>query len=448
MIGRLLRFKVGKSRQDTDSLLRYLVRSAHASVPFYRRTWDTAGVSVSQFRGVEDLPLLPIVTKGSLLSRGLQDRLNASVNPQHTVRRGTSGTSGAPIEIHMTRPEFRFRQLILFLALCGDAGWAFPLDIVEAGAWIPPSNSGSVIRRRGLLTAVTYISRKSPLEEQAHALARTRPMVLTGAPSSLQLIASELVRLRIAPPRPRIIAPRGEVLRPDVRSLLSEVFGGRVSDYYSAQETGNMARQCADNPGVMHVNRDSCVVEVADDEGHPVSPGQEGTVVVTSLYNTTMPLLRYAMQDRTVLLQNERVRCRCGRQTQSIAPPLGRDDDFIVLPDSQRVSPNVITDLVMAACRGVGIESSFTRGMQYQVVQESLTHITVRIAASEPPPAALRTQLAHDVRALHRELRCDVEEASEIDLGETGKLKRVLSQLHDDETETVSPSAPGRTVQL
>ena len=57
MTGRLLRFKVGKSRQDTDSLLRYLVRSAHASVPFYRRTWDTAGVSVSQFRGVEDLPL-------------------------------------------------------------------------------------------------------------------------------------------------------------------------------------------------------------------------------------------------------------------------------------------------------------------------------------------------------------------------------------------------------
>ncbi len=69
MTGRLLRFKVGKSRQDTDSLLRYLVRSAHASVPFYRRTWDTAGVSVSQFRGVEDLPLLPIVTPRVLCFR-------------------------------------------------------------------------------------------------------------------------------------------------------------------------------------------------------------------------------------------------------------------------------------------------------------------------------------------------------------------------------------------
>ena len=448
MIERLLRFKIGKSSQDTDSLLRYLVRSAYTNVPFYRRTWDTEGVSVSQFRGVEDLPLLPIVTKGSLLSRGLQDRLNATVDPQHTIRRGTSGTSGAPIEVHMTRPEFRFRQLILFLALCGNAGWAFPLDIVEAGTWIPPTSSGSVIRRRGLLTAVTYISRKSPLEEQAHALARTRPMVLTGCPSSLQIIAAELVRLRIAPPRPKIIVPRGEVLRPDVRNLLSEVFGGRVIDYYNAQEIGNIARQCADSPSVMYVNHDSCVVEVVDDEGHPVSLGQEGNIVVTSLYNTTMPFLRYTLQDRAVLLQNERTHCRCGCRTQTIASPLGRDDDFIVLPDLQRVSPRVIDDLVIAACRKVGIESSFTRGVQqYQIVQESPTHITLRIAASEPPPASLCTQLVHDVRALHHDFQCDVEEVSQIDLGETGKLKRVLSHLQDDGMAEVAPSNPGRPVQ-
>ena len=432
MIEHLLRFKIGKSRQDTDSLLRYLVRSAYVNVPFYRRTWDSAGVSVSQFRGVEDLPLLPIVTKGSLLSQGLQDCLNASVNPQHTVRRGTSGTSGTQIEIHMTRPEFRFRQLTLFLALCSDSGWVLPLDIVEAGAWIPPTDSGGVIRRRGLLTAVTYISRKLPLEEQAHALARTKPTVLTGFPSSLQIIASELVRLRIAPPRPRIIAPRGEVLRPEVRTLLSEVFGGRVRDYYNAQEIGNIARQCADSSGVMHVNPDSCVVEVVDDEGRAVPPGQEGNVVVTSLYNTTMPFLRYRLEDRTVLLQNERTRCPCKCGKQSIAPPLGRDDDLIVLPDLRWISPRVIDDLVSAACRSAGIGSSFIRGMQYQIVQESPTHITLRIAASEPPPAVFHAQLARDVRSLHHDLLCDIEEVAEIDLRETGKLKRVLSHLHDD----------------
>ncbi len=444
MIARLMRFKIGKSYRDTDSLLRHIVGSAYARVPFYRRVWDAAGVSVSRFRGAEDLPKLPIISKDSLLSRGLDDRLSASVNPEHTVRRGTSGTSGAPIEVHMTRPEFRFRQLILFLALQSDAGWALPLDIVEAGAWIPPTRSGSVVRHRGLLTTVTYISRKSPLEEQAHMLARTTPTVLTGSPSSLQIIASELVRLRIVAPRPRITAVRGEVLRPDVRDLLQDVFGGRVVDYYNAQEIGHIARQCPECCDVMHVNHDSCVVEVVDDKGRPVSPGEEGNVVVTSLYNTSMPFVRYWLADRAVLLGSERTCCRCGRRTQTIAPPLGRDDDLVILPDLQQVAPEALTDLVMAAGRGVGIESHFTRGMQFQIIQESLTHVTVRIAAREPCSEAFRTQLAQSVRALHPELECDVEEVPEIDLGEAGKLKRVLSRPSDGWRTGASRSDPGR----
>jgi len=202
VIPSLLRFKIGKSPRDIDLVLRHIVNYTYARVPFYRRTWDAAGVSVSRFRDREDLPMLPIVTKDSLLSRGVQDRISTSVNPHHTVRRSTSGTSGSPIEVHMTRPEFRFRQLILLLAMRSDAGWAFPFDIVEAGAWIPPTRSVSVIRRRGLMTRVTHISRKAPLEEQAHILARSTPTALTGSPSSLQIIASELLRHGIRAPRP------------------------------------------------------------------------------------------------------------------------------------------------------------------------------------------------------------------------------------------------------
>ena len=429
MIPRLMRLKIGKTSRETDIVLRHIVNCAYTRVPFYRHTWDAAGVSVAEFRGREDLPLLPIVTKDSLLSRGLQDRIGTSVNLHHSVRRGTSGTSGAPIEVHMTRPEFRFRQLVLLMAMCSNAGFAFPFDIVEAGAWIPPTRSESVIRHQNLVTRATYISRNAPLEEQARMLARTKPTVLTGSPSSLQIIASELLRLGRTAPQPRITVVRGEVLRSDVRSLLSQVFGGRIFDYYNTQEIGNIARQCSDRFGLMHVNHDTCVVEILDDDGMPVSPGEEGDVVVTSLYSMAMPLLRYRLADRAILVQSERTRCPCGRQTEIISPPLGRDDDLVVLPDLQRVSSEVLTDLVMAAGRRVGIESTFTRSVQFQIIQESLTHITVRIASCEPASKTFRVELARSIQALHHQLTCAVEEVPEIDLGETGKLKRVLSHV-------------------
>ena len=443
MIQRLMRFKIGKSCKDVDTLLRYIVTCSYERVPFYRRTWDGAGVSASRLRGREDLPMLPVVTKDALLSRGLSDRLSKSVDPRKTVRRGTSGTSGSPIETHMTHPEFRFRQMILLLSLYSDAGWAFPLHIVEAGAWIPPTVSGSVIHHRRALATITHISRKASLEEQAHLLARTTPTVLTGSPSSLHIIALELLRSGIAAPRPRIVVVRGEVLRPDVRALLRAVFGARVVDYYNSQEIGSMAQQCPYNPAVMHINHDACVIQVVDDKGCPVSSGREGDVVVTSLYSTSMPLVRYKLGDRAVSLQNERTPCRCGRRTETISPPRGRDDDLIVLPDRQQVAAEVLTDLVMVASRGVGIESSFTRSMRFQIIQDSLTHITVRIASLEPCSEAFRAHVEQGIAALHHELECDLEEVPEIHLGESGKLKRVLSRLNrglDEEAPSHGPA--------
>ncbi|MFC2099252.1 AMP-binding protein [Candidatus Bipolaricaulota bacterium] len=372
------------------------------------------------------------------------DRLSESVDPQKTVKRGTSGTSGSPIETHMTRPEFRFRQMALLLSLYSDAGWAFPVHIVEAGAWITPTDPRPVIHHRRGPATVTYISRKPPPDEQAHLLAGTKPTVLTGSPSSLHIIASEFVRSGVAAPRPRVIAVRGEVLRPDVRNLLQEVFGGRVVDYYNCQEIGSMARQCRENPAVMHVNHDACVIEVVDDEGCSVSPGCEGDVVVTSLYNTSMPFVRYKLADRTVLLQNQRFPCRCGRCTETISPPLGRADDVIVLPDLQRVAPEVLADIVMAASRGVGIESDFTRSLRFQIIQESLAHITVRIASQEPCPPQFRIQVEESMGALHRDLRCDLEEVPEIDLGESGKLKTVLSFIAGERMAKAPSRDPAR----
>jgi len=146
--------------------LRCVVREAYAHVPFYRRVWLAAGLTVAGFRGIADLPTLPVVAKQDLLAGGLPDRLSDRVRPERLVSRSTSGTSGPPIAVYMTRSEFRFRQLTLFLAMWRSAGRPFPMTIVEAGAWIPPDGRGAVLVRRTPLAKVVYISRRLPLDEQ------------------------------------------------------------------------------------------------------------------------------------------------------------------------------------------------------------------------------------------------------------------------------------------
>ncbi|MFC2105037.1 hypothetical protein ACFLRV_00045 [Candidatus Bipolaricaulota bacterium] len=341
--------------------------------------------------------------------------------------------SGQDLEVHMSPSELRFRQLCLVTHMWRDANYTLPLSIVQAGAWIPPVYRGEVRTSKTVLGQVVYISRNLPIQTQIDALVKSKPTVLTGCPSNLEILACEMARLGDDCVRPAIIATRGEVLRPQVRKLLGDVFACRVTDYYSSEEMGLIAWQCPDIPEIMHVNRNTCVVEVLDDRGEPVSSGEEGVVVVTNLFNTTMPFIRYALGDRSTLLGNVSAQCRCRHRGQTIQPPSGRADDFIILPDRRRISPRTIDDLVYLACAADGLDGCFTRSMRdYQVVQESPTRIVVRFLTDDIAPAVVGDVLATHLGTLHPDLECDVISVAEMEAMNSGKRKRVISHVSDD----------------
>ena len=51
----------------------------------------------------------------------------------------------------------------------------------------------------------------------------------------------------------------------------------------------------------MRINGDIRKVEIIDADGHPVSEGTYGSVVVTDLENTSFPMIRYQLGDRSAL---------------------------------------------------------------------------------------------------------------------------------------------------
>jgi phenylacetate-CoA ligase len=429
-LGRIQRLKIRKSATDVDAVLRYVARTAFRDVAFYRRTWEAAGVSLDDFRGTKDLMQLPVTTKADLVSQGLSDRLNSHIRSGHTASRVTSGTSGQDLVVHMSRVELGFRQFNVVSRMWQDAGYALPMSIVQAGAWIPPVNRGEVRTRRTIFGKVVHISRNLPIQTQLDALVKSNPTVLTGCPSNLEILASEMARVGDERVRPAIVATRGEVLRPAVRRLLGDVFACRVTDYYSTEEIGLMAWQCPDDSEIMHVNRSSCVIEVLDNLGDPVPFGEEGMIAVTNLFNTTMPLIRYVLGDHSSLLSDVPAHCTCGHDGQTILAPAGRMDDFIVLPNKQRISPRMVDDIVYLACVADGLESRFTRTMRdYQIVQDSPTKIDFRFLTDGPVPDVVGDVLAKHLRELHPDLECVVASVSELEAMESGKRKRVISHV-------------------
>ena len=93
----------------------------------------------------------------------------------------------------------------------------------------------------------------------------------------------------------RAVITYGEPVPPDVRAC-RETWGVPVQDIYSCEELGYIAMQCPRHEHY-HVQSETVLVEVLDEQGRPCAPGRVGLVVLTPLHTFAMPLIRYAIGD-------------------------------------------------------------------------------------------------------------------------------------------------------
>ena len=439
MIARAL-LELARSRDHT---VRSLVRDAYARVRSFRDRVDEHGIDPRTVRSVRDLPRLPIVTRGDLLSVSLTDRLRAGTIPDRCMRARTSGTTGTPLIVHMSPSEAFYRRILLFHAFAKTTRLTVPFSVTAVGVNTVKLAENSAYPTHLLgLARVVPISRHLDIEEQARRLLASAPQVVSGPPSCLELVAERIRGLpRPRTFRPRLIAPRGEVLHAATRSLLGDVFGCTVADFYSCEEIGNIAWECPSNPGLYHIQQGACWVETVDAGGNPVPPGTPGDVVLTNLFNRTMPFIRYRLGDRATLLLDSADRCTCRHRGASLSLLDGRAEDFLLLPSGERVSPRTIVGLVCSAAQKGNDPTAYFLS-RFQVVQTEMEQITVRVVPGPDAPDDLPTRIAESFRRYSPDWRVTVDAVEHIPSDVSGKRPTISSVLSMDRHEGHQPSSP------
>jgi phenylacetate-CoA ligase len=123
---------------------------------------------------------------------------------------------------------------------------------------------------------------------------------------------------------------------PELRKKMKEVFGAKICDRYSATEFGYIALQCprADH---LHALQFSNYVEILDNDGKRCEVGVPGRVVVTSLQNVAMPLIRYELGDIAAWDKE----CEHGIALPVLSPLIVRTREAIQLPDGSLEIPYI-----------------------------------------------------------------------------------------------------------
>jgi len=396
------------AEQQWAEVLRTL--DAAASLPFYRERCDLRAV-----RSREDFQALPVLEKA---------QVRQECSRLHRASRGdcwgqTSGSTGQPVRFSHG-PVFRSRHQA---AQWRSRGWfdVHPGDAMLA-VWGRPVSSRSewaLLQFKSFLNHVLHVSAFDLSSRSVRALypriRRLRPRLVYGYPSGLEALARQAEQdgFRLDDLGVRLIGSTAEVLYGFQRELLERSFGAPVADVYGCAEFGSFAHQCP--AGCMHISCENVLVEFLDEADRPVAPGVPGQVVVTSLHNPGMPLVRYRVGDVAVPLEG---RCPCGRSLPMMDVRTGKVGQMVRTGGGHLFSTELFDYLNKRL-----IAAGHHDVTGFHVIQTGLDDFTVRYVSRSSDPGSALDSFGSGMReVIGTQARIVFERVPEIPRHPGGKL--------------------------
>ena len=421
---------------------RKLVRLVYDRSPFYRSIIEERSLDVDRCRP-SDFPILTKQAVAEDFDRILTDRrlslariekfLAHSHDPSELLdgrfhvlhSSGTSGTVGHVVYSHEAWIRGASQMLrVLPLRLRTKVAFVAAARGHFAGAsLLVTGNCGT---NRLFFDVQTYdVSR--PMDQIITALNRFQPQALTGYAGVLERLAEaqEEGTLSI---RPRVIVSGAEPLRPHCRAILQKIFQVPVVNAYASSEHLFMALTLPGSEG-MYLLEDDLIFELHDD-----------FTCVTNLFNDTLPLIRYRMDD--VLIPQKDA---CGRSALTkIRDLIGRSEDSPVFLNQDGVEdfthPSLIGELHVP-----GLKS-----WQIQLVDQTSFVFLARFEANRgrEEKLAVRREIRDQLRAILAEKRMQnvVFQIEEIDRlkvdSASGKTRMILKPERKEPSARPQESQP------
>jgi phenylacetate-CoA ligase len=293
-------------QRQLDALLRH----AWLTVPFYRWQWH-GSYRPGDARAPGSFEGLPLLTRESLQHEFEELRSKARPAAHGAISESrTAGTSGSPVRLLKTALTHLWWQVLMLRDhLWRHRDFDGTLATIRAGlqggearGWEPAT---------GMLAAAgrsVVLGMPASMDVQVEWLRRHAPDYLQTSPANVAALARTSIERGIRFPALREVRTSGGPIGAETRALCREAWGVPLTDLYAAEEAGCIALQCPDHEHY-HVQSESVLVEVLDTKDRPCAPGTVGRVVVTTLQNFAMPLVRYDIGD----LAEVGDPCPCGR---------------------------------------------------------------------------------------------------------------------------------------
>ncbi|GAA4891267.1 phenylacetate--CoA ligase family protein [Flaviramulus aquimarinus] len=369
---------------------------------------------------------IPILSKKDL-QQPLEDLMSDDFTKQNVYVDKTSGASGHPFIF----TKDNFCHALTWAIIKNRFGWfnidfnttkqarfyGIPLD--KKGYYIEKSKDFVSNRTRFNVFDLS----DSAFENWLSVFKTNKLEYMNGYTSPMVQFAKYLKRknivLRLECPSLNVCITTSEMLFENDKKLLETQFGIPVVNEYGASELDLIAFQKPN--GKWLVNSETLFVEVLDEHNNILPYGEEGRLVITSLYNKSQPFIRYDIGDIGSLSKESTVK------EPILEKLIGRTNDIAILPSGKKAAGLTFYYITKSIIEDDGNVKEFV------IEQTKLDTFKIIYVSSENLSIEKIKSITIEMeKYLEKGLHINFERQEKLVRSKSGKLKQFSSYLNQN----------------
>lgn len=356
-----------------EQRLNDLLLHAYQHTQYYHRIFDQIGIVQGGHVNLSRIHEIPLLTK-EIIRKHHEELISDDFKDRGWFYNTSGGSTGEPVRLIQDRQFQRWAKATNNYYYRNILNVDEPI-VKKVIIWGSERDlfTGTIGAKnkitnwlKNTLELNSFRMTPNDIEEYISTINTYKPDLIRGYAGSLHEICryAEINNLDIY--SPKVVVSAAETLNDEMRDQIERVFGKKLYNFYGSREVSNLAGEC--KAGLMHSFAFWNYQELLDEYNLPVKQGEEGKVVVTNLFNYSMPLIRYEIGDMAVLGPEH---CSCGKVLPTFKKITGRITDHFIRKNGTIVHGEYFTHLFYL--------KDWVEG--FQVIQEDYDKIRLMIVA-------------------------------------------------------------------
>lgn len=414
-------FSENKLRNFQRKRFEELLIHCKKNVSYYREFLDT--YDEKNFKNF-DIKSLPILTK-DILRNKFNELKSDDLQSRDWMINSSGGSTGEPVKIiqdtyYSYHSEARKNICFQWAGLeTGDnliKLWGSERDILGTNRLLDKIKN--FLKNEIILNA--FILSRYIMKKFIKIFNSSKPSVILAYVNAIYELSNFAKKENIKISHQKSIISTSGVLYPFIRKEIEIIFGCKVYDQYGSREVSCIASECEYHNG-LHISEETIILEIVDENGNECPIGVEGDVLVTSLVNYAMPIIRYKIGDRAIM---EPGFCKCGRFHKRLKNVVGRSMDNFKLRDGTIIPSEYFIHFI-----GVVLNRGILK--KIQIIQKSYDVIDLHVVYSDEE--ILSEDIQNIIQAVKKVMgeNCtvNIHEKENIAPNSSGKFRYTICEL-------------------